>query len=109
MPYSKSLAARVRDALRSERGVVEKKLFGGVAFLLHGNMLVGIWEHDLIARVGAEQYEQALTEPHVRAFDVTGRPMRGWVLVEPEGTDSDHQLRQWVERARAFVATLPPK
>ncbi len=109
MPYSKSLAARVRQALGRRRDVAEKKMFGGVGFLLAGNMLVGIWQDSLIARLGPEAGEQALGQPHVRPFDVTGRPMKGWVMVEPDGVDSDGQLAEWVERALEFVVTLPPK
>ncbi|MGD9721154.1 MAG: TfoX/Sxy family protein [Pirellulales bacterium] len=109
MVYSKSLVARIKDALAGRRGVVDKKMFGGVGFLLHGNMLVGVWEHSLIARLGPEQGAAALDEPHVRAFDVTGRPMKGWVMIDPDGIDSDAQLRAWIERAMEFVVTLPAK
>lgn len=107
--YSRSLADRVRGVLARVRGVVEKKMFGGVGFLLHGNMLVGVWEASLIVRLGSEQGTTALAEPHVREFDVTGRPMRGWVMVEPDGLDADDDLRAWIDRAFAFVETLPPK
>ena len=109
MPYSKSLAARVRQVLARRRDVSEKKMFGGVAFLLSGNMLVGVWQDSLIVRLGPEAGEQALDEPHVRPFDVTGRPMKGWVMVDPDGIDSDRQLADWVERALVFVVTLPLK
>jgi hypothetical protein len=109
MVYSKSLAARVRQALAGQRGIVEKKLFGGIGFLLGGNLLVAVWQDALIARLGPEDGAQALEEPHVRAFDVTGRPMKGWVMVEPDGTDSDRQLAGWIERASEFVRTLPSK
>ena len=109
MPYSKSLAARTRHALGQRKTIVEKKMFGGVAFLLHGNMLVGVWNDSLIVRLGPEQGKTALREPHVREFDVTGRPMKGWVLVEPDGLDLDAQLNAWIERATRFVETLPPK
>jgi TfoX/Sxy family transcriptional regulator of competence genes len=109
MPYSKSLAARIRQALTQRKSIVEKKMFGGIAFLLHGNMLVGVWQDSLIVRLGFEQGDQALAEPHVRAFDVTGRPMKGWVMVEPDGIDHDGQLCQWIERAVGFVRTLPTK
>jgi TfoX/Sxy family transcriptional regulator of competence genes len=109
MPYSKSLAARVRHALTGQRGVVEKNMFGGVAFLLHGNMLVGVWQNSLIVRLGPETGSAALAEPHVAPFDVTGKPMKGWVMVEPDGLDADSQLRAWIELATQFVATLPPK
>ena len=77
MPFSKSLAARIRQALAQRKGIIEKKMFGGVAFLLHGNMLVGVWQDSLIVRLGPEQGEKSLSELHVKQFDVTGRPMRG--------------------------------
>lgn len=113
MPYSRSLADRVRQLLGNTRGITEKKMFGGVGFLLGGNMLIGIWETSLIVRLGdakeTAQYEAALGEPNVREFDITGRPMRGWVMVEADGLESDAQLRAWIERSQRFVATLPPK
>ncbi len=109
MPYSKSLAARIRQALAQRNGIVEKKMFGGVAFMLHGNMLVGVWNDSLIARLGPDQGEKALKEPNVKEFDVTGRPMKGWVMVEPDGTGNDVQLGDWIERAVEFVGTLPAK
>ena len=109
MAFDEDLAARIRDALGRKKGVEEKKMFGGLCFLLHGNLLVGVWKDALIARLGPDQGEAALREPHVNVFDVTGRPMRNWVLVEPEGIDGDDQLRDWIRRAEAFVVTLPAK
>jgi len=109
MACSESLTNRVRQALVNRRGVAEKKMFGGVGFLLNGNMLVGIWQSSLIVRLGPDEAVQALKQPHVREFDVTGRPMRGWVMVEPDGLDSDEQLAAWVGQAVSFVLTLPAK
>ena len=109
MAFDESLAARIRDALASKKGVEEKKMFGGVGFLLHGNMLVGVWKDSLIARLGPDEGEAALREPHVRVFDITGRAMKGWVLVEPEGVEDDDQLKDWIERALKFVKALPAK
>lgn len=109
MPYSESLANRTRDALSPVRGVTEKKMFGGVGFLLNGNLLVGVWKHSLIVRLGPEEGEAALLESNVKKFDITGRPMKGWVLVEPEGIDDDGQLKAWIERAMKFVEALPAK
>lgn len=109
MAFSESLAGRIRDALARRKGVDEKKMFGGICFLLHGNLLVGVWKYSLIVRLGPDEGEAALREPHVRAFDVTGKPMRNWVLVEPEGIDNDEQLSGWIERATKFVETLPKK
>jgi TfoX/Sxy family transcriptional regulator of competence genes len=109
MPYSKSLAARIRHALGNRKGIVEKKMFGGVGFLLHGNMLVGVWQDSLIVRLGPEKGDQALSESHVKPFDITGRAMKGWVMVEPEGVENDDQLCGWIWRAVEFVGTLPAK
>lgn len=109
MPYSEALTRRVRDAFGKRRELTEKKMFGGVGFLLHGNMCVGVWQNSLIARVGLECYDEALGEPHVVEFDITGRPMKGWVMVEPDGLENDEQLASWIERSVAFVKTLPKK
>lgn len=109
MVYSKSLAARIRHIVGRRPGVVEKKMFGGVGFMLGGNMLVGVWQNSLIARLGPEQAAEALEVHDVREFDITGRPMKGWVMVEPDGIETDEQLGRWIERATEFVETLPVK
>lgn len=83
-------------------------MFGGVGFLLRGNMLVGIWEQSLIVRLGPDA-AAAAQEPNVRAFDVTGRPMRGWVMIDPDGLERDADLAAWLARAQEFVETLPGK
>ena len=84
-------------------------MFGGVGFLLNGNLLVGVWKDSLIARLGPEGGDEALKEPHVSEFDITGRAMKGWVMVGPEGVENDEQLTAWIERATRFVRTLPAK
>ena len=109
MAFDESLAARIRDALARKKGVVEKKMFGGVGFLLHGNMLVGVWKDSLIARLGPDEGDLALLEPHVKEFDITGRARKGWVPVRPEGVEGDEQLGGWIERPTKFVKTLPAK
>ena len=109
MAFDESLAQRIRDALARKKNIEEKKMFGGIGFLLHGNMLVGVWKNSLIVRVGPDGYEDALLEPHVKEFDITGRPMKGWVLVEPEGVENDDQLKDWIQRAVKFVGKLPAK
>jgi TfoX/Sxy family transcriptional regulator of competence genes len=109
MAYSESLAGRVRDVVMRRKGVALKKMFGGIGYLLNGNMLVGVWKDSLIVRVGPEGYDEALARPHVREFDVTGRAMKGWVVVEPEGIDEDRDLLAWIERAWDFVAGLSAK
>jgi TfoX/Sxy family transcriptional regulator of competence genes len=109
MPYSESLAERIRQTLGRRKGIEEKKMFGGVGFLLNGNMLVGVWQTSLIARIGPDQYDAALKKPKVREFDITGRPMKGWVMVESEWIENDKQLNGWIEQALTFVETLPAK
>ena len=109
MAYSKSLVERIRHLVSRRHGITEKKMFGGVCFLLNGNLLVGVWKDSLIARIGKDTYEATLQEEHVREFDITGRPMKGWVMVEPDGIDSDHQLSQWIDQALGFVRSLPGK
>jgi hypothetical protein len=108
MAYDAALAQRVRDRMRDEPGVSEKTMFGGLAFLTAGNMTVGVHGDDLIARIDPETTDDALAEPGVRPFDMTGRPMRGWVLVAGDGL-TDQELQRWIERARGYVGTLPPK
>jgi hypothetical protein len=104
---SQALADRIRNALQTHRGISEKKMFGSIVFLLNGNMLLGVWKSSLIARLGPDQAASALKESHIREFDVTGRPMKGSVMVDPDGLDSDKQLAGWIERAVQFVETLP--
>ena len=109
MAFSESLAARIRDALARKKNIEEKKMFGCICFLLDGNALAGVWKDRLIARLGPDEGELALLEPHVRAFDITGKAMRNWVAVEPEGVEDDDQLTDWIEQAVKFVKTLPKK
>lgn len=109
MPYDESLADRLSVALSLKRGIEKKKLFGGIGFLLDGNMLVGVWKNSLVVRLGSLDYENARLEPHVREFDITGKPLKGWVMIEPDGIEDDEQLFGWIERATAFVKTLPKK
>ena len=109
MPFDETLAGRIRDALARRRNVEEKKMFGCICFLINGNALAGVWKNRLIVRVGSDEGEAALREPNVRAFDITGKPMRNWVAVEPEGVEDDDQLTGWIERATKFVKTLPKK
>jgi TfoX/Sxy family transcriptional regulator of competence genes len=108
MAYDGALAGRVRDRLRDLAGVTEKKMFGGLAFMTDGHLTVGVYGDDLIARIGAEGMDAAVAEPGVRPFDMTGRPMRGIVVVAGETLD-DSTLRRWIAQARGHVAGLPPK
>lgn len=109
MAYDEGLAQRVRVALRRRQGFAEKKMFGGVGFLLRGNMCVGVWKEWLIVRLGPDMGESALREPHVRPFDITGRAMRGWAMIAPEGVEDDNELKRWIRAAAEFVAELPAK
>ena len=109
MAYDEGLAERVREALGELPGLVEKKMFGGVGFMVRGNMASGVHKDALIVRVGPERYEEEVKRPHTRPFDITGRPMKGWVMVRPEGYESDEDLQNWVEQGVDFSLTLPPK
>jgi uncharacterized protein len=109
MAFSESLADRVRFLLDHRPGIAEKQMFGSICFMLHGNLLVGVWTTSLIVRVGPDAYERALQQPHVREFDITGRAMKGWVLVGAEGIEDDSQLQDWIDKAVGFVATVPRK
>ncbi len=109
MVYSENLADRVRKLLSPAKGYDEKKMFGGVCFLLNGNMACGILNSELIVRVGPDKHEDMLDMPHVREFDVTGKSMKGWIMVDEEGIASSKNLRAWVDRGAAFAKSLPPK
>ena len=109
MAFDEALAERIRRGLARKKGIEEKKMFGGIGFLLNGNMLVGVWKDSLIVRLGPDEGDLALLEPHVKEFDITGRPMKGWVLVAPQGVEDDDQLRGWVRRGVKFVGKLPAK
>ena len=97
------------DILGAEPSLVQKKMFGVVALMLQGNLACGVIRDDLIVRVPKDEYEDALAQPHVREMDFTGRPMRGWVVVEPEGTDDEASLQDWVAIGAAYALSLPPK
>ncbi len=108
MAYDEALAERVRRILAKD-GVTEKKMFGGVCFLLGGNMVCGITREDLMVRVGAEAHEDALARPHARPMEFTGRPMKGMVFVDSGGYGSEDGLREWVGLGMSFARTLPVK
>ena len=109
MAYDEQLAARLRDALPKRDSWTEKKMFGRVGFMLGGNMCVGVHKEFVIVRVDPETADAALDEPGARVFDITGRPMTGWLMVGPAGTADDASLGRWVERAVGYVSTMPPK
>ena len=109
MAFDEALAARVRKSLGERPGLSERKMFGGLAFLLHGNMCCGVTDDDLMVRVGPDGREPALTRPHVRPMDFTGRPMKAFVYVGPDGTKADDDLRAWIARGLTFAESLPKK
>ncbi|MEQ9618552.1 MAG: TfoX/Sxy family protein [Deltaproteobacteria bacterium] len=108
MAFDEKLAGRIRKLLE-ERNGTEKKMFGGIAFMLSGHMCCGVLDDQLMARVGPDRYESALDEKHVRVMDFTGKPMKGYVYVGPGGCRSDKDLKKWVGRCVEFVSTLPPR
>lgn len=109
MAFDEGLAERIRERVGPRMGVTEKKMFGGLCFLLDGNMCFGIVGSELMVRVGADAYDDALALPHAREMDFTGRSMRGFVFVEADGFSEDEDLAAWMERGLAHASSLPPK
>ena len=109
MPFSEALASRLRTALQGIPGIVEKKMFGGLAFMVEGHMCCGVINDELMVRVGPDNYSACLELPGAREMDFTGKPLRGFIYVSEEGFSTASALQAWVERALAFVGTLPPK
>jgi len=106
MAFDECLAGRVEDALIGEPGIIKKKMFGVACYMRNGNAFAGVWGDSLIVRTGPSAYDAALEEPHVREFDITGKPMKGWVVVGPDGIDDDSALREWLRRAMNFANSL---
>lgn len=109
MAFDTALAARIREVLQPNEGITERKMFGGIAFMLDGHMVVGVIDSALMARVGPDAPAALYDQPHVRPMDFTGRPMRGFLYVDPPGIAEDAALQEWIDRCLAFVRTLPPK
>jgi len=109
MAFDEGLAHRVRELLENKPGYDEKKMFGGIGFLLSGNMACGVIRDDLIVRIGADKYTDALLKPNVELFDITGRAMTGWVVIKEPGYRSDNDLRDWVEQGMEYSLSLPAK
>ncbi|MFO0866551.1 MAG: TfoX/Sxy family protein [Gemmataceae bacterium] len=107
--FSEQLVRRIRSFLSQRKGIEEKRMFGCVGFLVRGHVFVGVWKDSLIVRIGQDAYEDSLLEPYVRAFDITGKPMKGWAVVEPRGIETDGQLHAWIERTLKFSTMLPKK
>jgi TfoX/Sxy family transcriptional regulator of competence genes len=108
MTYNQKLAERIRSELKGI-SFVEKKMFGGVGFLIHGNMACGVHKEDMVVRVDPENHNKLLKKSYVKPFDISGRPMKGWLLVEPEGCKTAKQLNTWIKEGVEFALTLPAK
>jgi TfoX/Sxy family transcriptional regulator of competence genes len=109
MAYDEGLAERIRGVLADRHDVSEKKMFGGIAFMVRGHMSVGIVKDDLMVRVGLEEYDDLVRQPHARPMDFTGRPMKGFVYVASAGLEGDADLERWVERGVAYAVSIPAK
>lgn len=109
MAYDETLAGRVRGLLATRPGYSERKMFGGLCFMLNGNMCCGIVKDELMVRLAAGGYEEALARPHARPMDFTGRPMKGMLYVGTAGFETHESLAEWVELGAGFAASLPPK
>ena len=109
MAYDEHLSKRLNKLIAKRNDFYEQKMFGGLGFLLRGNMCFGIWKDSLILRLGESQAQNALKNRNVKPFDITGRAMKGWVMVSPAGMKTEAALRQWVTQAIDFVVQLPRK
>ena len=109
MAYDEGVAQRLRESLEGQPGIEERRMFGGLAFMLRGNMCCGVIGDMLMARVGPERYAEALEAPHARQMDFTGRPLNGFVYVAPDGFQSDEDLAAWVSFCVSFAGSLPAK
>ena len=109
MAFDEALADRIRDVLSGRAELSERKMFGGIAFMLAGNMAVGVIGEDLMVRLDPADAEQALAETHTRPMDFTGKPMKNMVYVDAEGTAGDEDLAKWVEAGADYATSLPPK
>ena len=107
MAYDEKLAERIRKLLAKQKGFAEKKMFGGLCFLLKGKMICGVLKEDLVVRIGPERYPMALAQPHVRPMDFTGRPITGFVFVGPGGSRTEKSLSSWITHALEYASTLP--
>lgn len=109
MAYNEELDARIKKIVSRWKNTADKKMFGGVCHLLGGNMFCGVYKDFLILRLGEENSKEAMKLPFVRPFDITGRPMKGWVMVDKGGFETEEALKQWLEKAKKFASGLPPK
>ena len=110
MAYDEALAERIRDVLTAREGVTERKMFGGIGFMVGGNMACGVSStSELIVRLDPEDYDRGVAEPGARPFELTGRSMKGWILVEADAVAGDEELAGWVDAGADYAASLPPK
>ena len=109
MAYDENLAERIRKLLADQPGCTEKKTFGGLSFLLQGNVACGVLKDDMIVRIEPSQHDSAIANPHVRTFDYTGRPMKGWIMIGPNALASDEDLKEWALKGVQYALSLPPK
>jgi hypothetical protein len=109
MAYDEQLAGRIRQEMDQIPGVAEKKMFGGIGFMVNGNMACGAHSRDMIVRVGSQKHALALARPHARPFDLTGKAMEGWIFVGPGGFESDRDLKEWIRMGVEFARSLPAK
>ena len=109
MAYNEELETRIKKIVSRWKNTADKKMFGGVCHLLGGNMFCGVYKDFLILRLGEENAKEAMKLPFVRPFDITGRPMKGWVMVDKGGFETEEALKQWLEKAREFASGLPAK
>jgi len=109
MAYDEGLAERLREQFKEQSGVEEKKMFGGMSFMVSGHMCCGVIGDKLMARVGPDNYEKSLSKKYVKEMDFTGKPLKGMVYVESPGISEDEDLVYWIDRCMEFVRTLPPK
>lgn len=109
MAYDKDLADRIRQIIGSPPGLSEKEMFGGIGFMVQGNMAVGVIGDELMVRIAKQDTDQALGEPGTRVFDFTGRPMKGWVMVNQQGYAGDQEFASWVQRGVDYALSLPAK
>lgn len=108
-PEDEALVLRIRPFMKRRKGYSEKKMFGGVCFMINGNMCAGPWKGALIVRLDKEKHDETQSEPHVKPMDITGKVMKGWALVEPDGIESSDDLKAWIDRGVKYARTLPPK
>lgn len=109
MAYDEAVAEEIRIRIGSHPGLTERKMFGGIAFMVNGNMAVGVSGTDLMVRVGEDGHDEAVSRPGARIFDLSARPMRGWVVVTPDGFPDEESLAGWIDQGVAFAEGLPPK